>query len=173
MGAGVRLTGAQWDELDRLRFSTSCAAVFRNCLIVLMSDSRRTIASIAEQLGCCADTVKRVRRLYRKGGAAALVPVKPPGRNSRATPAFVEAMKQAVKAGPHSFGYGFANWSVARLAAHLAKTAGIRFSEDQMRRLMHRHRLSVHRPKHTLKGKRDEAAYGKAGRKLKRLKKKR
>jgi transposase len=173
MGHGHKLTDEQWDELDRLRFSTSSADVFRNCLIILMSDSRDTVTCIGQRLGCSRDTVLRVRRLYRRGGAAALRPIKPPGRRSRATPQFLQAMKQAVQTCPLTLGYGFSTWSVARLAQHLAKTTGIRFSVDQLRRLLHRQQFSVQRPKHTLKGKRDEAAYEKAKGELKALKKKR
>jgi transposase len=172
MGHGIQLTEVEWDALDRLRFSTSSADVFRNCLILLMSDSRSTMASIAGHLGCSVETVQRVRTLYRTGGIDALRPIKPPGRPSRATPAFIAAMKQAVRTQPRTLGYGFSTWSVMRLAAHLAKTTGIRFGDDQLRRLLHRHGFSVHRPKHTLKGKRDEAAYEKARRQLTRLKKK-
>ena len=68
-------------------------------------------------------------------------------------------------------GYGFATWSTVRLAEYLAQTTGIRFSDDQLRRLLHHEGFSVQRPKHTLKGKRDEAAYEKARRRLQRLKK--
>lgn len=172
MGRGIALSGAQWDELDRVRFSTHSADVFRNCLIILKSDSRDTIASIAEDLGCGTDTVIRVRRLYRQEGVAALVPIKPPGRKSKATPEFLQAMKQAVETHPLTLGYGFSNWSVVRLAEHLAKTTGIRFSDDQLRRLLHKQGFSVQRPKHTMKGKRDEKAYRKARGQLQRLKKK-
>ena len=49
---------------------------------------------------------------------------------------------------------------------------GIRFSDDQMRRLLHQEGHSVHRPKHTMKGKRNDAAYVKAKKELRRLKKK-
>ncbi len=56
-------TEAQWNELDRVRFSARSADIFRNCLIILKSDSRDTIVSIAKDLGCGADTVIRVRRL--------------------------------------------------------------------------------------------------------------
>ena len=70
MGTGLKLTDEQWEELDRLRFSTPTVDVFRNCLIILMSDSRDTVASIGQRLGCSRDTVLRVRRLYRRGGAA-------------------------------------------------------------------------------------------------------
>lgn len=173
MGWGIKLTDEQWDELDRLRFAAKSADVFRNCLIILKSDSSETIASIAEDLGCSADTVTRARRLYRKGGAQALRPVKPPGRPGRATPEFIEQMRQAVLAKPLTLGYGFSTWSVARLAAHLAKTTKVRFSTDQLRRLLRRHRFSVQRPKHTMKGKRDEAAYEKSKAELIVLKKKR
>jgi transposase len=61
---------------------------------------------------------------------------------------------------------------VVRLAEHLAQTTGIRFSDDQLRRLLHREEFSVQRPKHTLKGKRDEKAYHKAQKELRVLKKK-
>ena len=171
MGRGITLTQAQWDELDRVRMTTDSAKVFRNCLIILKSGLGETIASIAGQLGCGTDTVIRVRRRYRQGGVAALHPIKPPGRKSRATPEFIAEMRQAVGSNPLTLGYGFSTWSAARLAAHLAKKTAIRFSEDQMLRLLHRHGFSVHRPKHTLKGRRDEAACRKAKAELAVLKK--
>ncbi len=173
MGHGIRLTEQQWDELDRVRLTTDSADVFRNCLIILMSDSRDTIAAIAQRLGCGTDTVVRIRRLYRKGGVKALRPIKPSGRPGRATPAFIAQMKRAIQTNPLTLGYGFSTWSAARLAQHLAKVTGIRFSDDQLRRLLHQEGFSVHRPKHTLKGRRDEQAYEEARKGLTRLEKKR
>ena len=128
MGHGNRLTLDQWDELDRVRFRTPSADVFRNCLIILMSDSRDTIASIAQRLGCSSETVTRIRRLYRRGGVQALCPIKPPGRKPRATLEFIAQMKQAVGTNPQSLGYGFSVWSATRLARHLAKGTGLSFS---------------------------------------------
>ena len=171
MGHGIKLTEAQRDELDRHRMRATSADVFRNCLIILLSDSRDTIPSIARRLGCGTDTVNRIRRLYRQGGVQALYPIKPSGRIPRATPAFLREMKRAVQTNPLKLGYGFSNWSAARLAEHLAKVTGIRFSDDQLRRILHQEGFSIHRPKHTMKGKRDEAAYEKAKKKLARLKK--
>jgi transposase len=71
MGYGIKLTEKQWNELDNLRFTTPSADVFRNCLIILMSNSHDTIATIAQHLGCGTDTVVRIRRLYRRGGISA------------------------------------------------------------------------------------------------------
>jgi transposase len=172
MSYGIKLTEKQWNELDNLRFTTPSADVFRNCLIILMSNSHDTIATIAQHLGCGTDTVVRIRRLYRRGGVKALYPIKPPGRPSRANPEFLQQMREAVRTNPLTLGYGFSTWSAVRLAEHLAKVTGIRFSSDQIIRLLHRHGFSVHRPKHTLKGKRDEIAYEKAKKALIRLKKK-
>jgi transposase len=173
MGRTITLTESQWDELDRLRITTPSADVFRNCTIILMSAVGRSKASIAKDLGCCTDTVARMRKLYRQGGAKALHPIKPPGRPSRATPEFINHLKLAIQTNPLTLGYGFSTWSAARLAEHLARVTGIRFSDDQLRRLLHQEGFSIHRPKHTLKGKRDEKAYRKAKKNLIGLKKKR
>ena len=171
MGRGIKLSQAQWDELDRARFSSSSKTLFRNCMIILMSDSSDTIDSIAKRVGCGYDTVVRMRRLYRKGGVNALRPTKPHGRPSRATSHYIEAMKKAVETNPTQLGYGFSTWSTVRLAVHLAKITGIRFSDDQLTRLLRRHRYSIQSPKHTLKGKRDEEQFRKAKPRLNRLKK--
>jgi transposase len=162
MGWGIKLTDEQWDELDRLRFTTRSADVFRNCLIILKSDSCDTITAIAEDLGCCTDTVARIRRPYRKGGIDAPRPIKPPGRPGKATREYVEQMRRSATTNPLTLGYGFSTWSLARLSAHLAKTTGVRLSTDQLGRLMRRHGFSFQRPKHTMKGKRDEQAYEKS-----------
>ena len=171
MGYAIQLTYTEVDALDALRLRTPSADVFRNCLIILLSNTPETAGVIAQRLRCSAETVKRVRKLYRTGGLKALNPVKPSGRPSRATRAFRDALREAATTSPLSLGYGFSNWSAGRLAAHLAKVTGVRFSDDQIRRLLHREGLSYQRPKHTMKGKRDEAAFRKSRRQLIALKK--
>ena len=132
MGQTIKLTEPQWDQLDHLRMSTTSADVFRNCTIILMSAVGRSKTSISKDLGCCTDTVARVRRLYREGGAKALRPIKPPGRPSRANPEYIDQMRQAIQTNPLTLGYGFSTWSAARLAEHLARVTGIRFSNKQI-----------------------------------------
>ncbi len=63
--------------------------------------------------------------------------------------------------------------SLPRLCAHLEKQTGIRFSDDQFGRIMRQKKSSYQRPKHTIKGKRDEAAYEQTAGTLYALKKKR
>src|SRR5690242_5939030 len=132
--AGVRLTDAQWDELDGLRNATRCADVFRNCSVILLTDAGHSMPSIAGLLGCSPETVKRVRGLYRRGGAAALAPVAPPGRTGAAGGDFVAALAGAVASDPRALGYGFATWSAGRLAAHLGRVTGTTFSAGHLRR---------------------------------------
>jgi transposase len=172
MVQSIQLTDEEFDALDRLRFSTDSAEVFRNCLIILRSHAGCSIAEISDFLGCSADTVKRVRRLWRTAGIDSLHPRDSPGRPSRASAEFRQQLRQCVKTCPLTLGYGFATWSSARLAEHLAQHTGVRFSDDQMRRLLKEEGFSFQRPKHTLKGKRDEAAFSKAQAELQDLKKK-
>jgi transposase len=169
----IKLTTQEWDELDAVRFSTTDKVVFRNATVILMSDVDvgRTKASIAEDLGCSVGTVDFVRRRYRREGIVGLRAKKPTGRPSRATAAYRAALRSALATSPLEFGYGFSVWSVARLNAHVEKTTGIGFSEDQLGRLLHADGYSFQRPKHTMKGKRDEVAYVRAAGELAALKK--
>jgi len=166
-----KLSEKEWDALDALRFSTTNAAVFRNATVILMTDVGRSKVSIADDLGCSPATVDNVRKRYREQGLAGLEPRKSPGRRSRATSEYRASLRKVVETPPQDFGYGFSVWSVARLNEHLKKETTISFSGDRLRRLLREEGFSFQRPKHTMKGKRDEAAYKKAQRELKRLKK--
>lgn len=157
--------------LERLRRDDNRAAVFRNATIILQSAEGRSKAMLSRALGCSLSTIDRVRRAYLREGVAGLLPVRPPGRPSRATPEFRAAMAEAVQTPPQALGYGFSTWSVPRLAAHLRKVTRIGFSDDQLRRLLHQEDFSVQRPKHTMKGKRDEDRYERARGELEALKK--
>jgi len=166
-----KLTDKEWDALDEFRFSTRDVTLFRNATVILMSGVGRSKASIAKELGCCPATVDNIRQRYREQGLAGLVPRKSTGRRSRATPEYRAALRRAVQTQPQTLGYGFSVWSVARLNAHLQKETGVRFGEDRLRAILREEGFSVQRPKHTMKGKRDEAKYEQARRQLKRLKK--
>ena len=85
---------------------------------------------------------------------------------------FQPGVREAVTTPPPSLGYGFSVWSVARLNEYLKKRTGISFSEDQLRRILHQEGFSFQRPKHTMRGKRDEAAFTRAQKELQTLKKK-
>jgi transposase len=132
---------------------------------------KRSRESIAEELGCSPGTVDAIRKRYREEGIAGLTPHKPPGRPSRVTAAYRAALRKTVQTPPSRWGYGFTVWSAARLNAHLKRTTRLSFSNERIRRLLKEEGFSFQRPKHTMKGKRDEAAYDRARRRLQRVKK--
>ena len=166
------LSDQEWDALDELRFSTTNKAIFRNATIILLSGAGRSKPSIAADLGCSVGTVDLVRKAYRQQGLTGLTPGKSTGRKSRATPEYLTALEAALRTSPLELGYGFSVWSLARLNQHLQRHTGIGFSEDQLGRIVHQQKFSFQRPKHTMQGKRDEAAYERAAAKLRMLKKK-
>ena len=170
--AAWTLTEDQWDELDRLRFSTRDARVFRNATIILMSAAGRSKTGISGTLGCSPATVDNIRAAYRRKAIDGLKPASPPGRTSRATPEYRTAMRAAVDTPPQDLGYGFSVWSVNRLRQHLKEKTGIELSDDQFRRILHQEGYSFQRPKHTMEGKRDEAAHDRAKGELLEFKKK-
>jgi len=166
------LSDQEWEALDRVRFGTTEAHVFRNATIILMTAVGRAKASIAQDLGCSPATVDNVRQRYRQRGLDGLRRGTPPGRRSRATAAYRTALRHTLHTPPAQLGYGFSVWSVARVGQHLKRTMGVAFSEDHLRRLVHAEGFSFQRPKHTLKGKRNEAAYTQARQELQGWKKK-
>ena len=171
--AAWKLNDDEWEVLDNLRFSTHDADVFRNATVILMSGAGRSKFDIAEDLGCSPATVDNVRMRYRQRGLDGLQRHKPPGRVSRATPQYRAALREAAQTPPQTLGYGFSVWSANRLAKHLEKTTKITLSDDRLRTILAEEKFSFQRPKHTMKGKRDEAAYERARDELKILKKKR
>jgi transposase len=116
------LSDSQRQALERLRHSDNRAAVFRNATIILQSAEGLSKAALSRALGCSISTIDRVRREYLREGVAGLLPVKPPGRPSRATAAYRAALAGAIQTPPPSLGYGFSTRNVPRLAAHLKKT---------------------------------------------------
>jgi transposase len=157
--------------LERLRRDDNRAPVFRNATIILQSGDGLSKATLSQALGCSISTIDRVRRAYLRKGVAGLLPVPPPGRPSRATAAYRAALAEAIQTPPQALGYGFSTWNVPRLAAHLKKITKIGFSGDQLRRLLHQEGFSIQRPKHTMKGKRNEADFVRAKGELEALKK--
>lgn len=173
MARAWTLNERERDRLDSLRLRTDHKDVFRNATIILMTANGQSKFVISTTLGCSPSTVDRVRGLYREKGVAGLRPIKPPGRQPKATPAYRRALRKTVRSDPKSLGYAFTVWTAPRLNAHLKKTTGLSFSDGHIRYLLHQEGFSLHRPKHTLRGKRDDKAHAKAKKQLNRLKKKR
>jgi transposase len=140
-----KLSDEQQKGLDALRSSTSDERVIRNVEVILMSGQGRSKEWLALEFGCSLGTVMNIRRGYRLRGLAGLKPRPRPGRRSRATPHYRARLRQVAHISPQNLGYAFRVWSAPRLAQHLEKETGIRFSEDQLRRILEQEGLPAPR----------------------------
>ena len=170
MGRKWKLRDTEWDALDHLRFGTTDAEVFRNATLILMTAVGRSKNSIADDLGCSPGTVDNVRKRYRDRGLEGLKRRKPPGPRAKAT----GESRRLARGDSNSTAdtrLRFQRLVGRATGAYLERKTGIPLTADRVRRILHEEGFSFQRPKHTMKGKRDEAAYQKSQRQLKRMKK--
>jgi len=93
------------------------------------------------------------------------------GRKPKASADYRKELRAALRKGPLALGYAFSVWNIARLNVYLRNKTGMAFSDEWLRTLVKGEGFVYRRPKHTLKGKRNERAFCKARRALDRLKK--
>lgn len=167
----VRIEPWQKRQLRKLRDRSQSARLVKRAICVLRSAAGESARVIARVAGLSPDAVTDIRRRWQRQGLASLCDRRHPGRPPRVTAAYRRQLRAALRSGPLRFGYAFTVWSIARLRTHLARRTGITISTDWLRRLAHAQGFVVARPKHTLKGKRDERQYRKTAQRLTRLKK--
>jgi hypothetical protein len=172
MGRGIRLTHEELNLIDLLRLKTSSADVFRNCLIITMLHFGDTIGQITEvgllYQDCRANSPQVSRARTRCSQAAETT-----GKTKSGDPGIHRGHER--NRGYQSPGSGL------RILHMVHQTIGGPPQEDHGNWLQRRSVesaaasswYSVQRLKHTMKGKRDEAAYQKATEELEHLKKKR
>ena len=137
---------------------------------LLRSAAGEPAKDIARVLGLSADAVTDIRRRWRRRRMRSVGDRPRSGRPPLATAGYLRELRRAMRAGPLRCGYVFTVWSVKRLGAHLRRRTCTRLGPTRLRRLLAREGFVVGRPGHTLRNKRDEAEYGRAGRRLARLK---
>lgn len=167
----VKLTSWQRRRLQQIRDKPPKPRVGKRAVCLLLSAEGAASELIAQVTGLSKDTITDIRRRWSERGMASLRDAPRPGRPPKVGPAYRQALRQAVHRGPQAFGYVFTTWSIARLNAHLQSRTATRICDDWLRQLVHAEGFVYRRPKHTLKGKRDEQAFRRAQKKLQRLKK--
>jgi transposase len=168
----VRLKPWESRRLRQLRDHAPSPRVGKRAVCLLLSATGQTTSGqIAGITGLSLDAVTDIRRRWRSQGLRSVLDAPRAGRPPRVTSQYRKALRRALARGPRAFGYVFTVWSIARLTTHLQRRTGIAISRDWLRRLAHAEGFVVGRPKHTLKGRRNEREYRKARRRLHRLKK--
>lgn len=139
-------------------------------MCLLLSAAGESAKAIARITGLSFNSVTNIRRRWKKHRLRSLNDQLRSGRPPRVTAEYRRELRRALRRGPLAFGYVFTVWSVARLSSHLHRLTGIKLSPDWLRRLVHAHGFVIGRPKHTLRGKRDEREYQRTRQRLDRLK---
>jgi hypothetical protein len=80
-------------------------------------------------------------------------------------------LKRAVRASPRRLGFAFNIWRCERLGVYLERKTGKRISAGRLSVILRKMNYRFRMPKHTLKGKRNEAEHDKAHRQIQQLKK--
>lgn len=167
----VVLTSWRRRRLELLRSHPPSPQIGRRAVCLLLSADRASGKAIVAATGLSVDSIANIRRRWQQRGMASLRQAPGAGRKPIVTPAYRQELRAALRKGPVAYGYAFSVWSIARLNAHLQAQTGLTFCNEWLRTLVKAEGFVYRRPKHTLKGKRDERAFHKARRALDRLKK--
>lgn len=167
----VVLTSWQRRRLEQLRAHPPSPRTGRRAVCLLLSADGASGDAIIAATGLSIDSIANIRRRWQQRGMASLRHARGAGRKPAVTPGYRQELRTALRKGPVAYGYAVSVWSIARLNAHLRAKTGLTFCDEWLRTLVKAEGFVYRRPKHTLKGKRDERAFRKARRALERLKK--
>ena len=139
-------------------------------MCLLLSADKASSQVIAQATGFSIDAITDIRRRWQDRGFGCLKDRPRRKFSSKATPQYRKQLRRALRWGPLRLGYIHTVWSLARLNAHMKVTTGVSFCIDWIRKLVLAEGYVYRRPKHTLKGRRDERAFRRAQRQLASLK---
>jgi len=167
----VKITSWQRQRLQEIRDHPPTPRIGKRAVCLLLSADGAPSKLICQVTGLSGDAITDIRRRWQERGMASLRELPRPGRPPKVTAEYRKQLRKAIRAGPLAYGYIFTVWSIARLNAHLQKTTSIKICNDWLRQLVLAEGFVYRRPKHTLKGKRNEKAFRRAQKSLNRLKK--
>ena len=102
--------------------------------MILLAHDLDNQTQISRVIHCSRATVNRTLQLYRRGGRVALRRRSPTApRSGRVTPAWRDALTQAMAGGPGASGLARPTWTAPLLAQVLGEQTGITVSERTVR----------------------------------------
>jgi transposase len=105
-----------------------------------------SMADVALVIGVSLSSVKRWKKAFRLGGAAALEPKPSPGRPSKLTSPQRERLRQRLLAGPRAAGFSTELWTCARVAELVRREFGVSYHPDHVGRILHHLGFSPQKP---------------------------
>lgn len=167
----VRLKPWEARRLRQFRDHATSARAFKRAVCLLLSAAGERASAVARVTGLSLDAVSDIRRRWHKHRLRSLSDLPRCGRPMRVTAEYRRELRRALRNGPLACGYVFTVWSIARLGTYLRQRTGIALGVNRLRQLAHAEGFVIGRPKHTLKGKRNEQEYRRTRRRLDQLKK--
>lgn len=168
----IRLpAGARW-QLEQLRRGARDGRLITRAIVVLMTADQCSVEEIRRATGFSKAAVWKWRKRYVQSGIEGLYDRPRSGGPPKADPAYLRLLRKTVMRSPRKLGFAFTVWTADRLAQYLAEETGIHLSSNWVMELLKQKLgFSYQRPKHTLKGKRDEKEHRRAQKRLAELKK--
>ena len=120
------MTVEEIETIKRLAHSrTEGAAKVERANIIWLSHEGRSVASIAREVGVCAETVRERIKRFNSKGLQALEDLPRPGRPAIYTAEQVSEVIAAALTKPEDLELPFACWTLDRLEAYLNEVKGI------------------------------------------------
>jgi transposase len=116
--------------------TTTADKIVRRRVAVEFLGKGMTTADVALVLGVSLSSVKRWKRAYRLGGAAALEPQPRSGPPTKLTPAQRERLRRLLLDGPRTVGFATELWTCARVAELVRREFGVSYHPDHLGRIL-------------------------------------
>lgn len=159
-------------QLEQLRRGARDGRLIHRATVVLMTADGNSVAEITGATGLKRGAISKWRKRYLEEGLQGLYDRLHPGATPKADDRYLRLLRKTVNRSPRTLGYAFNVWTAARLAEYMGMKTGVYITPYWLTELLKRKLdFSYQRPKHTLKGKRDEVAHGRAKKRLAQLKK--
>ena len=147
----LTLTFWQRRRLEPLLRSTHDARVFRRTLAILEVAAGEPVPSVARRLRVTPRAVYHWLAAYADDRSpAALADADRPGRPALFSDQERAVLGELLAGSPQDHGYAATVWTVPLLQQHLLRHAGLRTSEDTIRREVRRLKYSWKRPRYRL-----------------------
>jgi transposase len=147
----LTITPGQRRQLQRVREQTQDARLYRRTLAILEIARGTPIAQVARTLGVSRRVVYYWLEDYvGRHDPADLAPGHSPGRPTLWTEEARALLQELLAGAPTARGYYAVNWTVPLLQEELRHGTGDRFSDDTIRRELHRLGYVWKRPRYVL-----------------------
>ena len=156
------LTQAEQTEIEQAIQSEKRAAVRQRATALRMLHLGYQPNQVAEVMQVGLSSLYNWHQRWREGGLTALADRPKSGRRRKTTPAYWQALEQALEQDPTRLGYLFTVWTLERLRDHLAAQTGISLSIERLRVQMQEAGYVWRRPKHDLHALQDPTARAEA-----------